>query len=139
MPTNEPQSVKVADAPLAAIIQQMLVDIEDHQCCYWLYANYFDILRGGPPPPTDRTATRWWKCPLYIDYDSLWNPEFVEDGMLFDVILKNKLPAQKERIRIEYAQIYQVKRVHFDEEPKPESAYLIYNNVAKRQMPPIHS
>ena len=119
---------------LKTMLQTMLTDIGDPACTYWLCANYFDIL-----PPTNRTDTRWWMCPLYIDYDSVWNPEFAEDGMLFDVILKNKLPAQKERIRIEYSQIYQIKRVHFDEEPKPEANYLLYNNSARRQRLPIHS
>ncbi|RYC66489.1 hypothetical protein [Spirosoma sordidisoli] len=74
----------------------MLGDIEDTQCHYWLYANYFEIV-----PPTERTVTRWWHTPLFLNHDALWNPEFTEDGIVFDVILKNKLPAERERIKLD--------------------------------------
>lgn len=66
----------------------MVEDIKDPQCGYWLYSNYFEVL-----PPTERTLTRWWQAPLYIDYDrsgepALWNPIFEDDALLVDVILK---------------------------------------------------
>lgn len=50
----------------------------------------------------------------------------VEDGVLFDVILKNQLPAERERIKLEYAQIYRVKRAHFGELPQSKTDSTIY-------------
>lgn len=109
------------EVALPAIFQQMLIDIEDTQCHYWLYANYFTI-----QSPTERTVTRWYHTPLFLNYDALWNPEFVEDGVLFDVILKNQLPAEKERIKLEYAQIYTIKRTHFGELPRSKTDSQVY-------------
>ena len=131
---NQAHATISTDEELPGILRQMLTDIEDHQCAYWLYTNYYDLM-----PPTSRMNTRWWMSPLYVDYDALWNPEFLPDTMLCDVILKNELPAQKERIRIEYAQIYAIARVHFDEGPKSQTDCLVYSNSARRQMPPIHT
>lgn len=106
---------------LPQLLRKMVEEIKNPQCQYWLYSGYFDI-----QPPTDRTVTRWRHTPLYIDYDALWNPEFVEDGLLFDVILKNQLPAQKERIKVEYAQISLIKRSHFDELRRSETDPNLY-------------
>jgi hypothetical protein len=97
-------------AQLLDLLQQMVEDIKDPQCHYWLYSSYFDVL-----PPTERRVTRWRHTPLFLNYDALWNPEFVDDGLLFDVILKNQLPAEKERIKLEYDQISLIKRIHFGE------------------------
>lgn len=129
------------EATLPAILQQMLGDIEDTQCHYWLYSNYFEI-----QPPTERTVTRWYQTPLFLNHDALWNPEFAKDGILFDVILKNKLPAERERIKLDYAQIYTIKRIHFGELPRSETdsrVYYqseedskIYNKPEKIKMPP---
>lgn len=98
------------ESALPSLLQQMVKDIEDPQCHYWLYSSYFDVL-----PPTERSVTQWHHTPLFLDYDALWNPEFVEDGMLLDVILKNQLPAEKERIKLKYEHISLVKRTHFGE------------------------
>lgn len=118
---------------LQTILQTMLTDIADPECHYWLYSNYFDIQQ-----PTDRTTTQWYMCPLFVDYDSVWNAAFEDEAVLVDVILKNKLPAERERIKIEFSQIYAVKRVHFDEEPKTEAESLLYSDYKKMQMPPVH-
>ena len=93
---------------LPQLLQKMVEDIKDPECFYWIYSNYFDI-----HSPTERNVTRWYHTPLFINYDALWNPEFVEDGLLVDVILKNQLPAEKERIKLEYDQIYSIKRVNY--------------------------
>jgi hypothetical protein len=58
------------ESALPGLIQQMVNDIKDPKCGYWLYSNYFDV-----QPPTERRITRWWQAPLYIDYDALWNPQ----------------------------------------------------------------
>ncbi|MEZ0542662.1 hypothetical protein [Fibrella arboris] len=106
---------------LPHLLQKMVEDIKDSECFYWIYTNYFDIQL-----PTDRTVTRWYHTPLFLNYDALWRPEFVEDGILFDVILKIQLPAERERIKLEYAQIYRVKRIHFGELPQSKTDSTIY-------------
>ncbi|MEZ0487599.1 hypothetical protein [Fibrella aquatica] len=106
---------------LPDMLQKMVEDIKDPECFYWIYSNYFDI-----QPPTERTVFRWHHTPLFLNYDALWNPEMVEDGVLFDVILKNQLPAERERIKLEYAQIYRVKRAHFGELPQSKTDSTIY-------------
>lgn len=120
------------ESALPGLLKQMVKDIEDPECGYWLYSNYFDVL-----PPTERTLTRWWQAPLYIDYDALWNPIFEDNAMLVDVILKNKLPAEHERIHIEYAQIWSLKRFHFQEELRSADDSILYNDSSKLKMPPI--
>ena len=120
------------ESALPGLLQQMVEDIKDPKCGYWLYSNYFDVLL-----PTERTLTRWWQVPLYVDYDALWNPLFEDDAILVDVILKNKLPAEHERIRIEYAQIWSLKRFHHEEKPKYADDWILYNDSAKLKMPPI--
>lgn len=102
---------------LPRLLQKMVEDIKDPGCFYWIYCTYFDI-QG----PTERTVTRWRHTPLFINYDALWNPEFVRDGMIFDVILKSQLPAEKERIKLEYDQINLIKRTHTGELPRSETA-----------------
>lgn len=102
MTLNAFQIMTSDESVLPGLLQQMVEDIKDPECGYWLYSNYFDV-----QPPTERRITRWWQAPLYIDYDALWNPAFEDDrtggpAILIDVILKNELPAQHERIRIEY-------------------------------------
>ena len=119
------------ETTLPTILQQMLVDIQNPECHYWLYNNYFDI-----QPPTDREITRWWQAPLFLDYDSIWNAEFVEDGMLCDVILKNKLPAERERIKIVYDQIYGISRFKTEQSVADKDSQLYYD-TAKFKMPPI--
>ncbi|RIV17462.1 hypothetical protein DYU11_31920 [Fibrisoma montanum] len=121
------------ESALPGLLKQMIEDIKDPQCGYWLYSNYFDVL-----PPTDRNLTRWWQAPLYIDYDALWNPVFEDNAMLIDVILKNKLPAEHERIRIEYAQIWSLKRFHHEEKPKFADDWILYNDSSKLKMPPLN-
>lgn len=116
---NEPM-VETTDQ-LPHLLQKMVEDIKDPECHYWLYSSYFDV-----QPPTDRTVTRWCQTPLFLDYDALWNPEFVDDGMLFDVILKNQLPAEKERIKLEYAQISLIKRTHLGELPRSQTDPNVY-------------
>lgn len=106
---------------LPDLLQKMVVDIQDPQCHYWLYSRYFDIL-----PSMDRAVTRWRQTPLFLNYDALWNPEFVDDGMLFDVILNNQLPAQRERIKLEYAQISLISRTHLGELPRSETDSNVY-------------
>lgn len=128
VPDNNPTAA--SDAILPAILQQMLVDIQDPECHYWIYLNFFDI-----QPPTDRQVTRWWQAPLFLDYDAIWDAEFVDDGMLCDVILKNKLPAERERIKIEYGQIYGIRRFT-KENPKSEKDYQLYADSSKLKMPP---
>lgn len=121
------------ETALPGLLRQMVEDIEDPQCGYWLYSNYFDIQQ-----PTERTLTRWWQAPLYLDYDALWNPIFEDDAIQIDVILKNKLPAEHERIRIEYAQIWSLKRFHHEERPKSADNWILYNNASKLKMPPLN-
>lgn len=119
--TNPKQTMVKTTVQLSQLLRKMVEEIKDPQCHYWLYSGYFDI-----QPPTDRTVTRWHHTPLFLDYDALWNPQFVEDGILFDVILKNQLPAQKERIKVEYAQISLIKRSHFSELPRSETDPNVY-------------
>lgn len=116
---------------LPDLLQRMVNDIKDPECGYWLYSNYFDI-----QPPTERRITRWWQAPLYVDYDALWNPTFEDDALLIDVILKNELPAQHERIRIEYAQIWSLKRFHFQEKIRSADDSVLYHDSSKLKMPP---
>ena len=108
-------------AKLPDLLQKMVDDIKDPQCHYWLYSSYFDVL-----PPTERIVTRWHHTPLFLDHDALWNPAFVDDGMLFDVILKNQLPAEKERIKLEYDQISLVKRTHLGELRRSDTDPSVY-------------
>lgn len=122
------------ETELPTIFRQMLTDIEGPKCHHWLYSNYFEI-----QPPTERIVTRWYMTPLFLDYDAIWNAEFIDDGMLCDVILKNKLPAEQERIKIEYEQVYSIKRVHSDEPAKSEAENQIYNKIRKLKRPPVHS
>ena len=119
------------ETDLPTILRQMLTDINDPKCHYWLYSNYFEI-----QPPTERTVARWYMTPLFLDYDAIWNAELVEDGMLCDVILKNKLPAERERIKIEYEQIYNVKRF-VKGQPTTEKDSQLYYNSSKLKMPPV--
>ncbi len=101
MMLNAFQTLTTDESALPGLLQRIVKEIEDSKCGYWLYSNYFDVL-----PPTERTLIRWWHAPLYIDYDALWNPIFEDDALMIDVILKNKLPTQHERIRVEYTQIW---------------------------------
>ncbi len=73
----------------------MLVDIQDPQCYYWVYTDYFEV-----QPPTDRTATRFRLTPLSFTFDALRNPRFTHDGLLCDIILKNKLPEEWETVKL---------------------------------------
>lgn len=120
------------ETALPGLLRQMVEDIKDPQCSYWLKANYFDI-----QPPTERTVTRWWQAPLYIDYDALLNPEFEADALLIDVILKKKLPAEWERIRIEYAQIWSLEHIYQAEKPKSAQDWILFHDSAKLKMPPV--
>ena len=117
---------------LAAMLQQMVIDIRDPTCYYWISLNYFEV-----QPPTDRTITQWWQAPLFVDYDSLWNAEFVEDGMLCEVILKNQLPAERERIKFYYSQVYGINRF-FNDQTLAEKDYQLYYDSTKFKMPPLH-
>ena len=122
----------MSDSTLPHILRQMVVDLQNPSYYYWLYNNYFDI-----QPPTDRQVTRWWQAPLFLDFDSIWNTEFVDDGMLCDVILKNQLPAERERIKIGYDQIYSVTRFIKGQNISEKDSQL-YHDSAKLKMPPIH-
>lgn len=117
------------DPILRPLLQRMLVDIQDPETIYWVYCNYFDI-----QPPTDRTTTRWWHAPLFVDYDSLWRAEFVDDGLLCEVILKNQLPAQKERIKIPYSEIYRVTRFPKGGSILEKDAQLFYDSAKFRTL-----
>lgn len=117
---------------IAAILQQMVIDIRNPTYYYWVSLNYFEV-----QPPTDRTDTEWWHAPLFVDYDSVWNAEFVDDGMLCDVILKNQLPAVRERIKIGYDQIYGISRFIKGQNISEKDSQL-YHDSAKLKMPPIH-
>ncbi|WP_332369813.1 hypothetical protein [Spirosoma telluris] len=119
------------EAILPEVLRQMLIDIQDVRFHYWLYNNYFDIL-----PPTDREVTRWWQAPLFLDYDSIWNVEFVEDAMICDVILQKSLPAKKERIKVGYQQIYRVARFIEGVNMTEKQSYL-YSDSSKLKMPPL--
>lgn len=114
------EMVKTTDQ-IPDLLRKMISDIDDHACHYWIYSDFFDILS-----PTNRQHTRWSLCPLHIDYDSLWNPEFKADGILFDVILKNQLPAEKERIKLAYNNIRAIKRINFAELPRSETDSNVY-------------
>ncbi|MVM34005.1 hypothetical protein GO755_28485 [Spirosoma sp. HMF4905] len=120
------------ETALPRLLRQMVEDIQDPQCSYWLKANYFDIQQ-----PTERSVTRWWQAPLYIDYDALWNPNFEKDGFQIDVILKNQLPAERERIRIDYAQIWSLERIHQGEKPKSAQDWVLFHDSAKLKFPPV--
>lgn len=65
-------------------------------------------------------------CPLYIDYASLWNPEFTTDGIRFEVILINQLPAEKERINLSYSHIKAIRRINFAELTRSETDLTVY-------------
>ena len=119
------------ESNLPTLLQQMLIDIQDPECFYWLYSSYFDI-----QSPTERTNTRWWQSPLFLNYDSIWNAEFVNDGLLCDVILKNELPAQPERIKIPYAQLYRITR-YMKDKPVSEKESQLYYDHSKFQMLPL--
>jgi hypothetical protein len=121
------------ESALPGLLQQMIEAIKEPHYYYWLYANYFDIL-----PPTDRSVTQWWQAPLFLDSDALWNPTFEEDAMLMDVILRNERPAIPERIRIEYSQIWSLKRFYKGQTAK-ETDWTLYHNSSKLRMPPTHS
>lgn len=120
------------ETALPSILQQMLVDIQNPECYYWIHLNYFDV-----QPPTDRKITRWWQAPLFLNYDAIWNAEFVEDGILCDVILKNELPAERERIKILYNQIYGISRFKTEQSIADDDSQLYYDNT-KFKMPPLH-
>lgn len=122
------------ESVLPGLLRQMIEDIKEPDCYYWLHSNYFDI-----QPPTDRTITRWWQAPLFFDYDALWNPVLEEDAMLIDVILQNELPAIHERIRIEYRQIWSLQRLYKSQATSSESERVLYHNSANLRMPPINS
>lgn len=108
--------MEVTTDQLPRLLQKMVEDIKYPNCFYWIYPAYFDIQQ-----PTERTVTRWRHTPLFINYDALWNAEFVQDGMLFDIILKNQLPAEKERIKLEYDQIRLIKRTNTSELRRSET------------------
>ena len=120
------------ETALPALLRKMIEDIQNPQCAYWLKTNYFDI-----QPPTERRVTRWWQAPLYIDYDALWNPAFEHDAILVDVLLKNKLPAERERIRIEYGQIWSLERVHQVEKYQLANDWILYHDSSKLRFPPV--
>ena len=120
------------ETALPALLRKMIEDIQDPQCAYWLKTNYFDII-----PPTERRVTRWWQAPLYVDYDALWNPEFKDDELLVDVILKNQLPAERERIRIEFGQIWSLERVHQAEKSQSANDWILYHDSSKLSLPPV--
>lgn len=109
----------------------MQEDIRNPACYYWVYTNYFDIV-----PPTDRAITRWWQTPLFVNYDSIWHIEFVDDGMLCEVILKNQLPAQQERIKIGYDQIYTIRRF-IEGQSINERESQLFHDSSKLRMPPL--
>ncbi len=121
----------MSDLTLPAILQQIVIDLRNPSCYYWLYNNYFDI-----QPPTDRQVTRWWQAHLFLDYDSIWNAEIAEDGMLCDVILKNQLPAERERIKICYDQIYGVTRFIEGQDISEKDSELYWES-SKLRMPPV--
>jgi hypothetical protein len=110
---------------LFGILHKMLDDIKEPDYHNWLYANYFDI-----QVPIDRTVTRWWQAPLFL----IWNPEFVDEELLCDVILMNHLPARHERIKIEYNQIYRITRFMIGI-PTTEAESLVYTEQSKFRMP----
>ncbi len=120
------------EAALSDLLRQMVEDLKDPDCYYWLRSNYFDI-----QPPTDRTITQWWQAPLFLDYDALWNPAFEEDAMLIDVILRNELPAVHERIRIRYDQIWSLERYYKSQTTSTEADRVRFHDSAKLRMPPV--
>lgn len=137
MPTTG--TPKRDESELPSLLQQMIEDIKGADCHYWLYANYFDIL-----PPSNHIVTRWWQAPLFFDDDrdggpALWNPAFEDDAILIDVILRNELPAVHERIRIEYSQIWSLKRFYKGQNAELSADRILYNDSSKLQMPPIHN
>lgn len=114
--------------------RKVLDDFSDPDCFYWVYTNYFDIQRDDSPLPTDRTITRWWQAPLFLNHDAIWNAEFVHDGMVCNVILKNQLPAQRERIKIEYQQIYRISCT-IAGKSMTEKESNVYSDTSKLKMP----
>lgn len=120
------------ESALPGLLRRMIEDIKEPDCYYWLHTNYFDIVQ-----PTDRTVTRWWQAPLFLDYDALWHPAFEEDAILIDVILRNQLPAIHERIRIKYGQIWSLQRLYKSQSTSSESERMLYHNSAKLRMPPV--
>ncbi|MGF7218827.1 hypothetical protein GGR92_005006 [Spirosoma lacussanchae] len=123
-----------AESALPDLLRQMVEDLKNPDCYYWLRSNYFDIL-----PPTDRTITQWWQAPLFLDYDALWKPAFEEDALLIDVILRNQLPAVYERIRIQYNQIWSLERFYKSQTTSTEAERVIYHDSDRLRMPPVHN
>lgn len=110
------------------LLKQMLIDIkQDQTCYYWLYQNFFDIQEPFTWPHWG--DPRCWQAHLFINWDSIWNPEFVKDGLLCDVILRNVLPQERERILIRFDQIY---GIHLARDQK---SYELYHDSARLQMP----
>ena len=125
------------ESALPGLLHQMIEDIRQPDCYYWLYTNYFDIL-----PPTDRVITRWWQSPLFFDDDrsgepALWNPVVEQGAITMDVILRNQLPAVYERIRIEYSQIWSLKRVYKGQHVESDADWILYNDSSKLRFPPV--
>ncbi len=56
--------------------------------------------------------------------------------MLCDVMLKNQLPAERERIKLEYDQIYGISRFRAEQSIADKDSQLYYDNT-KVKMPPI--
>ena len=121
------------ESALPALLRQMVTDLTDPQWYYWLHSNYFDI-----QSPTEREHTRWWQAALFLDYDALWNPAIETDALLIDVILKNKLPEERERIRIDFSQIWALKRFNKYQTVSSEEESTLYYDGTKLKMPPIH-
>ncbi len=119
------------ESSLSDLLQKMIDEIANPACCYWVYTNYFDVQL-----PTDRAVTRWYQAPLFLNHDAIWNAQFTEDGMLCDVILKNQLPAQRERIKVEYEQIYRITRF-VEGKPTTEKESILYTDSSKLIMPPL--
>ncbi|GAB3753208.1 hypothetical protein [Spirosoma pomorum] len=120
----------MTDHSLPSILHQMLVDINNPACHYWLYCNYFEV-----QPPTQRTVTRWYHAPLFLNYDSIWEAQLVDGGMLCDVILKNALPAERERIKIDFDQIYRINRF-WNGENITQPASELYSDQSVFKVPP---
>ena len=123
---------------LPALLRQLVEDLTEgrsanSQWYYWLHANVFDVL-----PPTDRSITRWWQAPLFLDDEALRNPVFEADALVIDVILKNKLPAEWERIRIELGQIWALKRFHKQQTISSEQDTTLYYDGARLKMPSLY-
>lgn len=112
------------------LLKQMVIEIEqDHTIYYWLNNNYHEIQEPFTWPHWSHTQR--WQAPLFINYDSIWNPEFVDDGMLCDIIIRNVLPQERERIKIPFDQIYGIMRAWDNQ------AQHLYYDSSRFQMPPI--